>query len=83
MISILVVSCLSFIVFLKKIDLSFLSDKRPHQTEFLSIRDENFRNDDFRIRSALSYLCHLTNLIALICDINLPKIICFRFVRVS
>ena len=50
---------------------------QSNRMEYHELRENNFRNDEYRITAALSYLCHLTNLIAIFCDIHLPKRLLF------
>ena len=52
---------------------------QANSAEYLIIRENIFRNDYDRITSALTYLCHLTNLIAVIGNVHLPRKLLFRF----
>lgn len=57
----------------------FLTVSDENKVDLAEINSASFRHDLFRVLAALSYLCHMTNLIAFVCDIHLPKKLLFRF----
>lgn len=59
------------------LDENFEAATHNNAIECLDVGDNSFRVDHRRIMSALSYLCYLTNLFALISRIHLPRKILF------
>lgn len=52
----------------------------PNRMDYANNRNLNVRCDEFRKVAALAYLCRMSRLIALVCDIHLPQDIIEKYV---